>query len=148
MSVRPEQKCLEHSPDSEKWRCSSDGRRQTVPRSWSGDRESPVAQCRSTNGRDDESCRSRRAEVTTAVDVSRPTDALREVQRGRVVQAAVRQNTEAEAYPLWNSQPAGGGCEGAAWCVQNASRRTALRTDWSLSERWPDADHAALSSSS
>ena len=45
--------------------------------------------------------------MTTAVDVSRPTDALREIQRGRVVQAAVRQNTEVEAYPLWNSQPAG-----------------------------------------
>jgi len=43
--------------------------------------------------------------VTTAVDVSRPTDVLREVRRGRAVQKTLRQNTEAEAYPLWNSQP-------------------------------------------
>jgi len=74
----------------------------TVARPWCGDRESPVAERRSTNGRDDES---RRAEATTAVDVSRPTDVLREVRRGRAVQTTLRQNTEAEACPLWNSQP-------------------------------------------
>ena len=43
--------------------------------------------------------------MTTAVDVSRLTDAFREVRRGRAVQTTLRQNTEAEAYPLWNSQP-------------------------------------------
>jgi len=49
------------------------------------------------NGRDDES---RRVEVTTAVDVSRPTDDIREVRRGGAVQTTVRQNTEAEAN-IW-----------------------------------------------
>ena len=45
-----------------------------VARPWSADRASPVAERRSTNGRDDDS---RRAEVTTPVDVSCPTDAVR-----------------------------------------------------------------------
>jgi len=34
-----------------------------------------------------------------------PDDVLREVRRGRAVQTTLRQNTEAEACPLWNSQP-------------------------------------------
>ena len=76
--MRTGQKCLELSSESGKRRCSWDGRRQTVARPWSGDRASPVSERRSTNGRDDES---RRAEVTTPVDVSRPTDAVREVRR-------------------------------------------------------------------
>ena len=94
--------CLQLSLESEKGRCSSDGRRQTVARPWSGDIERPVSESGSTNRRDDDS---RRAEVTTAVDVSRMTDAVREVRLGRAVQTTLRQNTEAEAYPLWNSQP-------------------------------------------
>ena len=64
--------------------------------------ESPVSERRSTNGRDDEN---RRAEVTTTVDISRATDAVRQVRRSGAVQTTMRPNTEAEAYPLWNSQP-------------------------------------------
>ena len=69
---------------------------------WCVDRVSPVAERRSTNGRDDDS---RRAVMTTTVDVSRATDAVREVRRDAAVQTTLRQNTEAEAYPLRNWLP-------------------------------------------
>jgi len=69
---------------------------------WSVDRESQVAENPPTNGRDDDS---RRAVMTTTVDFSRATDAVREVRRDAAVQTTLRQNTEAEAYPLWNWLP-------------------------------------------
>jgi len=70
-----------------------------LPCQWSGDRESPDSKSQLMNGWDNESCRNRPAEVTTAVDVSCMTDALREVRRCRAVQTTVCQNTEVEAYP-------------------------------------------------
>ena len=78
-----------------------------LPCQWSGDRESPDSKSQLMNGWDNESCRNRPVEVTTAVDVSCMTDALRGVRRCRAVQTTVCQKFRTQRwkrirrYPLW-----------------------------------------------
>ena len=80
------------SSESEKGRCSWDGRRQTVPRGPVERRQGKLGRRASIDGRAGRR-EHRRAEVTTAVDVSRTTDALSEIRPGGAVQTTLRQNT-------------------------------------------------------
>jgi len=43
--------------------------------------------------------------MAAALDVSYPTDAVSEVKRSCATEIAVRQDTKAKPYPLWDSQP-------------------------------------------
>ena len=43
--------------------------------------------------------------MTAALDVSYLADTVSEVARSCAIKTAERQNTEAEPYPLWDTQP-------------------------------------------